>query len=44
LLLKTRSRRWRRMARGRCHFMDNPPEAMLDLASHSLTTSSSHYR
>jgi hypothetical protein len=43
-LLKTRSRRCRRMARERCHSMDNPLEAMLGLASRSLTSSSNHHR
>jgi hypothetical protein len=40
LLLKTRLRKWRRMARGRCHSKDNPQEATLGLASHNLTSSS----
>jgi hypothetical protein len=44
LLLKTRSRRWRRMARGRCHSMDNPQGATLGTASHGLTSSSNHHR
>jgi hypothetical protein len=44
LLLKTRSRRWRRMARGRCHSMDNPQEAKLGPASRNLTSFSSHRR
>jgi hypothetical protein len=44
LSLKTRSRIWRRMARERCHSMDNPLEAMFGPASHSLTSSSSHHR
>jgi hypothetical protein len=44
LLLKTRSSRWIRMARGRYHSMDNPPEATLGLASRSLTSFSSHHR
>jgi hypothetical protein len=44
LLLKVNSRKWRRMAKGRCHSMDIPLEAMLDLASHSLTSFSSHHR
>jgi hypothetical protein len=38
LLLKTRSERQRRMARGRCHSLDSPLEAMLGLASCSLTS------
>jgi hypothetical protein len=44
LLLKTRSRRWRRVTRGRCHSTDSPLEATLDLASRSLTSSSNHHR
>jgi hypothetical protein len=44
LLLKIRSRRWRRMARGRCHSMDNPQGVTSGLASHSLTSSSNHHR
>jgi hypothetical protein len=44
LSLKTRSRIWRRMARERCHSMDNPLEVMFGPASHSLTSSSSHHR
>jgi hypothetical protein len=44
VVLKTRSRRWRRMTRGRYHSMDNTPEATLGLASHSLTSSSNHHR
>jgi hypothetical protein len=44
LLLKTRSRRRRRTARGRCNSMDNPPKATLGLASRSLTSSSNHHR
>jgi hypothetical protein len=34
----------RRMARGRYHSLDSPLEAMLGLASHSLTSFSSHHR
>jgi hypothetical protein len=44
LLLKVNSRKWRRMAKGRCHSLDNPLEATLGLASHSLTSFSSHCR
>jgi hypothetical protein len=42
LLLKANSRKWRRMAKGRCHSLDSPLGAMLDLTSHSLTSFSSH--
>jgi hypothetical protein len=44
IVIETRSRRWRRMARERCYSMDNPPEATLGLASRSLTSSSNHHR
>jgi hypothetical protein len=44
LSLKTRSEKWRRMARGKCHSLDNPPGVMLGLASCSLTSFSSHSR
>jgi hypothetical protein len=30
LLLKVNSRKWRRMAKGRCHSLDSPLEATLD--------------
>jgi hypothetical protein len=39
-LLKTRSMRWRRMARGKCHFWDSPQEATLGLACLSQGLSS----
>jgi hypothetical protein len=42
--LKVKSRKWRRMAKGRSHSLDCPLEAMLDLASHSPTSFSSHRR
>jgi hypothetical protein len=42
LLLKVKSRKWRRMEEGRCHSLDSPLEATLGLASHSLTSFSSH--
>jgi hypothetical protein len=42
--LKTRSEKWRRKARGKCHSLDNPLGVMLDLASPSLTSFSSHSR
>jgi hypothetical protein len=44
MVIEIRSRRWRRMARGRCYSMDNPLEATLDLVSHSLTSSSNCHR
>jgi hypothetical protein len=44
LSLKTRSEKWRRMARGKCHSFDNPQGVMLSLASRSLTSFSSHSR
>jgi hypothetical protein len=44
LSLKTRSEKWRRMARGRCHSLDNPLGVMLGLTSRSLTSFSSHSR
>jgi hypothetical protein len=44
IVINTRSRRWRRMARGRCRSMDYPLGATLGPASRSLTSSSSHPR
>jgi hypothetical protein len=38
LLLNVNSRKWRRMAKGRCHSLDSTLEAMLGLTSHSLTS------
>jgi hypothetical protein len=38
LLLKTKSRKWKRMAKGRCHSMDSPLGATLGLASQSVTS------
>jgi hypothetical protein len=38
LLLKVNSRKWRRMAKGRCHSLDCPLEATIDLASHNPTS------
>jgi hypothetical protein len=38
LLLNVNSRKWRRMAKGKCHSLDSTLEAMLGLTSHSLTS------
>jgi hypothetical protein len=44
IVVEKRSERWRKMARGRCHSLDSPLEAMLGLASRNLTSFSSHSR
>jgi hypothetical protein len=44
IVIENKKRRWRRMARGRCHSLDSPLEVMFGLASHSLTNFSSHRR
>jgi predicted component of type VI protein secretion system len=44
VVIENKIKKWRRMARGRCHSLDSPLEAMLGLASCSLTSFSSHSR
>jgi hypothetical protein len=44
IVIESNLRKWRRMAKGRCHSLDCPLEATLDLASRSPTSFSSHRR
>jgi hypothetical protein len=44
IVIETRSEKWRRMARGKCHSLDDPLGVMLGLASCSLTSFTSHSR
>jgi hypothetical protein len=44
IVIETDSRKWRRMAKGRCHSIDSPLGSTLGLASHSLTSFSSYPR
>jgi hypothetical protein len=42
--IENKIKKWRRMARGKGHSLDNPLGVMLGLTSHSLTSSTSHSR
>jgi hypothetical protein len=44
IVIEKKSRKWRWMARGRCHSMDSPLEAMLGPSSCRLLNSSNHLR
>jgi hypothetical protein len=43
IVIENKIKEMEKMARGRCHSMDNPLEAMLGLTSRSLTSSSGHH-
>jgi hypothetical protein len=44
IVIENKIKEMGRMARGRCHSLDSPLEAMLGLASHSLTSFLCHHR
>jgi hypothetical protein len=44
IVIENKIRKIEKMARGKCHYVDNPLEVMLGLASRSLTSFTSHSR
>jgi hypothetical protein len=44
IVIENKIREMEKMARGKCHSLDNPLGVMLGLASHSLTSFPSHSR